>query len=154
LICNLLGVQQQQNEQPAAALSRLDPPRLISQMKHKTASHMIEAVFLSCPPRLFDSVFKCLATSFQSLCVNPIANYAAQSLIAAAPAARNVGDIFQTLKGSLEDCMLRGRSGVACLLVAACAAWRTDCEECCKAVQEAFPDGVRCWFDSFLLPCA
>lgn len=151
LICHMLGASPEDSEAHTAALSRLDPAPLIAQMKHKTASHMVEAIFLSCPHKLYDAIFKAISNTFPALCVNPVANYAAQSLIAAAPAARNVGDIFHSLKGSLEDCLLRGRSGVACLLVAACSAWRIECEDCCKAVQDVFPDGVRFIFHD---PCS
>ena len=79
LVCHMLGAPPEQSEQPAAALSRLDPAPLASQMKHKTASHMVEAIFLCCPAKLYDPLFKSLSSSFPGLCVNPIANYAAQS---------------------------------------------------------------------------
>lgn len=143
LICHMLGVPPEPSEQPPTALTRLDPASLVSQMKHKTASHMVETIFLCCPVRLYDPLFKTISNMLPGLSVNPVANFAVQSLIAAAPAARNVGDIFHTLKGSLADCLLRGRSGVACVIVASCAAWRTECEDCCAAVQAAFHDGVR-----------
>lgn len=104
---------------------------------------MVEAIFLSCPPRLYDPLYKAVAPALPALAVNPIANFAVQSLIASAPAARNVAYAFDALKGLLGSLLFRGRSGVVATLVAACAAWTVQCQECCSAVQANFPDGVR-----------
>lgn len=139
----MLGVAPAAGEGLPTALGRLEAASIISQMKHKTASHTVEAVFMNCPPSIYTALWSCLKSKFESLCLNPISNFAAQSLIAAAPAAWCVGDIFQQVKDKFADLITRGRSGVACVLVAACAAWNVECEMCCTAVEAVFSEGVR-----------
>jgi hypothetical protein len=143
LVCHLLGVPPGQGEKPMAALQRVDATRLQSQAKHKQASHMLEAVCLGCPPPLYEPLASALVPALPSLAVNPIANFAVQALVAAAPAARHVGDAFAALRPTLPDLLFRGRSGVAATLAAACAAWRVQCDACCAAVRACFSDSVR-----------
>lgn len=139
----MLGILPLDGESLQSSLSKLSADALVSQMKHRTASHTIEAAFLHCPATLYSAVWGCLQPKFASLCLNPISNFAAQSLIAAAPAARYIGDIFHQVNDSLTDIVIRGRSGVACVLIAACASWSVECEACCRAMEAIFPEGVR-----------
>lgn len=141
-MCQMLGIASAPGESLQSSLSRLDASSVISQMKHKTASHTIEAVFMNCPPSMYSALWDCLQPRFGSLCLNPISNFAAQSLIIAAPSARFIGDIFHLVNASFADLITKGRSGVACVLTAACAAWNVECEACCTAVEAVFPDGV------------
>lgn len=144
LVCQMLGIAAEDKESLQSALRHLSASAIVSQMKHKTASHTIEATFLNCPSSMFSAVWRCLEPTFASLCLNPISNFAAQSIIAAAPAASHINEIFRQVRGSLTDIITRGRSGVACVLTAACAAWGVECEACCEAIEAAFPEGVCC----------
>lgn len=141
-MCQMLGVAPSVGETMQSSLGRLDATSIISQMKHRTASHTMEAVFMNCPASIYGAVWSCLEPKFESLCLNPISNFAAQSLIASAPSARYIGDIFHKVKGSLGDIITRGRSGVACVLATACSTWNVECVACCGAVEAVFPDGV------------
>eukprot|EP00892_Ulva_mutabilis_P004889 jgi/Ulvmu1/2772/UM014_0230.1 len=142
MLCQMLGIMPGEKENLQSALNRLNATTIMSQMKHKTASHTIEAAFLNCPSSMYSAVWSCLKPKFASLCLNPISNFAAQALISAAPAACYIGCIFQEVRSSLTDVITRGRSGVACVLTSACAAWGVECEACCRAIEETFAERV------------
>jgi hypothetical protein len=127
---------------PQTALKHLDAKKLIAQMKNKAACHLMEALLLRTPPSFFDPLWTAIKPSFSSLCLNPVANFAAQSLIAAAPSGRYVADIMAELTPSLKDLIMHHRSGVVCVLATAAACWRVGCSEVCLAIEGAFEGGV------------
>ena len=138
----MLGAPVKAGEGSAAALRRLKASKVIAQMKNKAASHLVERLLLHAPPSLYDTLWGTLKPQFASLCLNPVANFAMQSLIAAAPAARFVADMVPEVADSFADIVLNRRSGVACVLLVAAACWRTGCEQLCALVRAALPDGV------------
>lgn len=133
----MLGLTLSNGETPKIAIKRLDVTKLISQMKNKASSHMVEALVAACPPELYEGLWAKLKPSFAALCLNPVANFAAQSLIASATDSRFVTEMFHEVKGNLTDVILNRRSGVAVLLLASCAAHSVCAVEVCQAVVDA-----------------
>lgn len=112
-------------------------------MKNKASSHFMEALLLRTPATMFDAIWTVLKPRFAVLCVNPIANFVMQSFIAAAPARRFVADMVPLLHDTLADTLHHKRSGVACVLAVAAAAWRAASPEVVALITAALPDGVR-----------
>jgi hypothetical protein len=139
----MLGSDSSPTEAPSVALKRIDTAKLIAQMKNRASSHLIEALLLRTPAAAYDAIWTAIKPHFTSLCLNPVANFAIQSLIAAAPAPRFIADMVPLLRNSLADTVRNRRTGVACVLLLAAACWRTSCEEICALITSAFPDGVR-----------
>lgn len=153
----MLGVPVKEGEGAAAALKRLQASKVIAQMKNKAASHLVERLLLHAPASLYDALWVALKPHFAALCLNPVANFAMQSLIAAAPAARFVADMVPEVSEAFADVVLNHRSGVACVLLVAAACWRTGCEQLCTLVRKALPDGVRPAYSAYFpthWPCS
>lgn len=143
LFLKMLFITLTPGESAASGMKRLDVIKLIAQMKNKNSSHFVEAIVAVCPPSLFETLWTALKPHFASLCLNPVANFGAQSVLAAAPETRFVSDIFHTVKGSIHDIVVNKRTGVAVLLLAACAHHHMCTDEVCQSVLKIFGDKVR-----------
>jgi hypothetical protein len=139
----MLGVPIHNSTAPEATFKHLDVRKLISQTKNKAASRLMEALLLRTPPHFFAPLWTAIKPSFASLCLNPVANFAAQALVAAAPASRFVADMVALLAPNMDDLLLQGRSGVACVLATAAACWQEGRSTVCEAIQCTFEKGVR-----------